>query len=407
VTRSPWRRTARRAVGCVVVVVAGGGVAARAAAQPANRVEAGGRNSRSPRQVHICAGGDVTLGTNLDTAWALRVTDSAVDPFAALRAPDSLVTPLRAMMRGADVALVNAEGAIGDGPVTAPKCAPGQLFCFSLRQPRAAAHALRTLVDSPAVVVVNLANNHAHDAGADGFLVTLALLDSAGVLVTGQDSMPTLVGVSGRDTLAILGFSSWSDPGVRQPDAVRRLVARAAARYRWVVVTAHMGAEGANAQHTADSVERYAGEVRGNPVAFAHSAVDAGALLVIAHGPHVLRAIEWWGRGLIAYSLGNLINYGPFALGAPRDRAAVLCATLDRAGRIRASQLRPTNQTAPGEIAPDSARVALRLVAELSRADFPETGALVDQVSGAIRHRRRRLRATGTPRSPDAVRYDE
>ena len=57
-------------------------------------------------------------GTNLDSAWALRATDSAADPFAVLRSPDSLVASLRRVMRGADVVLVNAEGAIGDDLLT-------------------------------------------------------------------------------------------------------------------------------------------------------------------------------------------------------------------------------------------------------------------------------------------------
>ena len=35
-----------------------------------------------------------------------------------------------------------------------------------------------------------------------------------------------------------------------------------------------------------------------------------GATLVLGHGPHVLRAIEWRGNRLVAYSLGNLLTYG-------------------------------------------------------------------------------------------------
>jgi poly-gamma-glutamate synthesis protein (capsule biosynthesis protein) len=35
--------------------------------------------------------------------------------------------------------------------------------------------------------------------------------------------------------------------------------------------------------------------------------VDAGADLVIGHHPHVMRRVERYGRGLIAYSLGNFV----------------------------------------------------------------------------------------------------
>jgi hypothetical protein len=334
--------------------------------------------------VRICAGGDVTLGTNLDTAWARRMTGGVPDALAALRAPDTLALPLRGLMGSAGVVVLNAEGAIGEGPVTETKCTLGRRFCYLLRMPVSAAWALRGIADTPAVVVANVANNHTHDAGEAGFRATLAILDSAGVRVTGADTVPTLVPVGDRDTLAVLGFSSWSSPGVADTDAVRRVVARAAARYRWVIVTAHLGAEGRQAQHTGDSVEHFAGEIRGNAVAFARAAADAGAQLVIGHGPHVLRAAEWWHGALIFYSLGNLVDYGPFGLGEPMRRGAVACATLDSTGAVRDVVLRATRQFLPGAVAPDPERRALKLVSMLSRADFPITGVAVDRATGVV-----------------------
>src|SRR5690606_16408901 len=107
----------------------------------------------------------------------------------------------------------------------------------------------------------------------------------------------------------------------------RRHVRRAAARHGRVIVTVHMGAEGAKAQRTPNRRETYYGENRGNPVAFARAATDAGASLVIGHGPHVLRAMEWRGDRLVAYSLGNLVTHGPFLNHEPLSRAAILCAT--------------------------------------------------------------------------------
>jgi hypothetical protein len=355
--------------------------------------------------VRICAGGDVTLGTNLDTAWARRITGGTVDAVAALRAPDALMLPLRPLVGGAGVVLLNAEGAIGDGPSVETKCILGRPFCYLLRMPAAAARALRGVADSPAVVIANVANNHAHDAGDAGFRATVAILDSAGVRVTGADTQPTLVPVGDRDTLAVLGFSAWSAPGVADTDVVRRLVARAAARYRWVVVTAHLGAEGRRAQHTGDSVEHFAGELRGDPVAFAHVAVDAGAQLVIGHGPHVLRAAEWWHGALIWYSLGNLVEYGPFGLGEPMRRGALACTTLDSTGAARDVVLHATRQFLPGIVTADPEGRALQLVAMLSRADFPQTGVAIDRMTGAVSPFRRpttsrSARATAAPALP-------
>jgi hypothetical protein len=330
--------------------------------------------------VRVCAGGDITLGTDLDTSWVRR---AKADPAT----PDSLVAAVRPIMSGADVILVNAEGAIGDGPIASPKCRPGKKHCFMLRQPLDAALAIRHLGDSGTVVVANLANNHAHDAGEAGFARTTAALTGAGVLVTGADTIPTVVATARGDTVAVFGFSAWSSPGVGDLDAVRRLVARAAARYRWVIVTMHLGAEGKYAQRTIDSVETYVGESRGNPVAFAHAAVDAGARLVLGHGPHVLRAAEWRDSALIVYSMGNLVNYGPFNLDEPNRRGAVFCATLDTTGRPRDVVIRATLQALPGRVSVDSAGRAWMLIDSLSRLDFPTTGVTVDSATGAVGER--------------------
>ena len=40
---------------------------------------------------------------------------------------------------------------------------------------------------------------------------------------------------------------------------------------------------------------------------FAHDAVDAGAAIVVGHGPHRMRGLEIYKRALILYSLGNFI----------------------------------------------------------------------------------------------------
>jgi poly-gamma-glutamate capsule biosynthesis protein CapA/YwtB (metallophosphatase superfamily) len=256
-----------------------------------------------------------------------------------------------------------------------------------LRQPPAAAAALRGLGDSTTVVVVNLANNHSHDAGVDGFARTAAALTTAGVYVTGADTEPTMVVTARGDTVAILGFSAWSTPGVQDLADVERLVARAATRTKRVIVTMHIGAEGHLAQRTGDSTEHYAGENRGNAVAFAHTAVDAGATLVVGHGPHVVRAGEWRGNALILYSLGNLVNYGPFNLTEPMRRGALVCATLDSAGVPEDVVVLATVQGAPGIVASDSAGRAVALVDSLSRLDFPVTGVAADSVSRQLNHR--------------------
>jgi len=342
---------------------------------------------RDTATIRFCAGGDLTLGTNLDTSWTKVVSKRIHRPVAALPDPDSLVAPLRPLFAGADFAIVNVEGAIGDGEPPFEKCAATTSGCFALRMPAAAADAIRGI--SRHTVVANLANNHARDAGAEGLRQTRQLLEGAGVVVTGVDTLPTLVVTGHGDTVAFLGFAtSGGDNDLRDLDAVRRHVARAAAANRRVIVTMHLGAEGAAAQRTLDSTERYFDAPRGNPVAFADAATAAGADLVIGHGPHVVRAAEWRDSSLVLYSLGNLLTYGPFSHREPMRRGVVACATVDGRGAVRDARLHATVQRAPGRVSVDRSHRALVLVDSLSRLDFPRTGAHVGR-DGRLSRRRR------------------
>jgi capsule synthesis protein PGA_cap len=335
----------------------------------------------------VCAGGDVTLGTNLDPKWARYAADTLKSMFGLRPHPDSLATSLAPLLTGAQLVLLNVEGAIGAGPAPR-KCAPRSKNCFAFRQPTAAARALRHLADSSVAVVGNIANNHSRDAGDAGRDSTIAHLGEAGVLVTGIDTIATPVALASGDTIGVLGFHTDSaTPDARDLAAVRRHVARAVADYGTVIVTMHLGAEGPTAQRTRNAVELFLKGNRGNPVGFANAAFAGGATLVVGHGPHVLRAAEWHGDQLVLYSLGNLLTYGPFKLRDPTDRGAVACVTIDSARHVSAAELRPTMQKWPGVLQPDSTKRAWTLIDSLSALDFPRTGARVDSLGRLIKRR--------------------
>ena len=322
------------------------------------------------RSVRVCAGGDVMLGSDLDTSWAVRRGVPALpDPF-------DLMAALRPMVTDADIVLLNVEGAIGSGPVPR-KCRRGSTNCYAFRQPPAAASALRSVHPSGAVVG-NVANNHAMDAGLAGFAETVRQLSRAGVFPTGHDTLATLVGLPGGDTIAFLGFSTFqAGPSARDLAAVRRHVTRSAARWR-TIVTVHNGAEGVRAQRTADSTERYLGEDRGNPVAFARAATESGAVAVFGHGPHVLRAAAWVTERPVFFSLGNLLTYGPFSMAEPLNRGGLACIVLDHEGRLMNAEFRSTFQVRAGRVAVDRDARAIMLVDSLSQLDFPGSELRLD-----------------------------
>lgn len=343
-------------------------------------------DSGAKKPLRLCAGGDITLGSNLDSLWAVNAESILWSRFARRADPDSLLVPVRPFFETADIVLVNIEGAIGEGPAV-QKCGPKSKSCFAFRQPPAAAMALRHLGGPAARVVGNLANNHSHDAGPEGLAMTQALLDSAGVQITGADTLATRVITERGDTIAVLGFYTGSDsPDARDFAAVRRHVARAVSEFGVVVVTMHLGAEGAKAQRTKNANELFVGGNRGNPVAFARTALAAGATAVIGHGPHVLRAGEWKDSSLVLYSLGNLVNYGTFGLGEPMNHGAVACMNIDGPRSVSSAEIESTIQISPGVVLSDWSARSAALIDSLSAIDFPQTGVVVT-ASGSIGRR--------------------
>lgn len=357
----------------LAIALSAGSVPAAAQRVRGRAVVRHARRAPASAEARVCAGGDVTLGSNLDTTWVHRASRWAHRRIVPVPDPYRLLAPLAPLVSGADVVLVNLEGAIGRGPAWT-KCRAGGADCFALRMPVATAAALRE-VDPAGAVVANLANNHSHDAGRAGLDTTIHLLTEAGVAVTGVDTLATPVALPEGDTIAFLGFTTSGLTDARHLDLVRRAVARAVARWPRLVVTMHIGAEGPDAQRTRDTMETYLDEQRGNPVAFAHAAADAGARLIVGHGPHVVRAAEWYHGALILYSLGNLVTYGPFSLQEPLDRGALLCASLDASGEVTSAQLVPTKQRFPGRLSADRSSRAVWLADSLSRLDFPRTAA--------------------------------
>jgi poly-gamma-glutamate synthesis protein (capsule biosynthesis protein) len=91
------------------------------------------------------------------------------------------------------------------------------------------------------------------------------------------------------------GVSSEPDPADLEAFAGRVRQAAAAADHTIVSIHCHEDAEGS----------------RETPppflVAFAHAMIDAGADVVVGHGPHVLRAVELYRGRPILYSLGNFL----------------------------------------------------------------------------------------------------
>ena len=191
-----------------------------------------------------------------------------------------------------------------------------------------------------------------------------------GAWVTGRPGEITLVDLP-RARVAFVGFAAypWASP-IRDLLAVRALVAarrpagqrrrRAHARRR----------RGRRPGATPDRDEEAFGELRGNPRAFAHAAVDAGADLVLGSGPHVLRGMELY-RGRLDRLLAGQPRRLPQLLPARRLRAQRAAARPRRAARhVRRGGVHAARPPQPGIPSRDASGAASRLVTRVGRLDF-------------------------------------
>ena len=153
--------------------------------------------------------------------------------------------------------------------------------------------------------IANVANNHILEQGYEAAVDTVANLQKAGINVAGagkddefmQGVQLTDLEVSGRHiaflNLCLLDEYYAFNGGVsleQATDSIWQLRSQG----KSVIVSVHWGNE---LMDRPDSQQKFT----------ARKLVEAGALLVIGHHPHVVQGIEEVNGGLIAYSLGNFI----------------------------------------------------------------------------------------------------
>jgi poly-gamma-glutamate capsule biosynthesis protein CapA/YwtB (metallophosphatase superfamily) len=277
----------------------------------------------------------------------------------------------------ADVVFGNLEGTLSTGPGS--RCGEASTSCRAYQTPPSYARRLR----EAGFTVVSLANDHSYDFGRGGLAQTARALDSEGLLYTGRPGEIALQRV-GTMTVATVGFApyEWAQ-SLSDLDAARELVREAERRADVVIASMHAGAEGQFSTRVPRKVEYFLGENRGNARAFAHAVVDAGADLVVGHGPRVLRGMEWYRGRLIAYSLGSFARYGQSDLEGPLAVSGVLRVTLRRDGRFETGILVPLRLEVDGTPALDPGEQAHGAVRALSQADFGNRGVRVSR-SGAL-----------------------
>jgi len=301
-----------------------------------------------------------------------RVTIAFAGDIALLgQPPASEFAGVRGQLRRADLAIGNLEGTLSSGGSS--KCGAGSSGCFAFQAPPQSASLLR----GAGFDDLNVANNHAFDYGPSGQQQTLRALARYKLRWSGRPHQITVLRTQGV-RIAILGFAPypWAQSLTDIP-AAQQLVRKAATRADLVVAVLHAGAEGTDRQHVPHGTEYYLGENRGDERRFTHALVSAGADLVLASGPHVLRGLQLFGGSLIAYSLGNFAMCSQaLSMEGVLGQSAILTVTLGSDGTLVSGRFLPV-QLVGGVPRRTSDRSIVQRVNALSRADFGGSAVLV------------------------------
>jgi len=269
-------------------------------------------------QVTLEAVGDIMLGRT-------------VGQQVLAKGPQIVFAGVQSAFDPADILVGNLECAITDQNQPVQKS-------FDLKAPPQTAKALSLA----GFTLLSQANNHAMDFGYAGLVDTQNSLSQYGIATVGAGSdvaaahAPVIIRRNGL-RMAFLAYvdvlpeksgfdpQTWtataSSPGVAwaDPEQIKSDVQAAKLQADVVIVMLHGGIE----------ITDVINGISANQRLEAHTAIDAGAALVLGSHPHVLQQIEYYHGGLIAYSLGNFVfdQYAGIA-----NATIILRVILGRAG---------------------------------------------------------------------------
>lgn len=276
----------------------------------------------------------------------------------------------RDIFQRVDIAAGNLEGSFLNGPgKRRPMGNPKTYFIF-----RMPPEYVTNLTDA-GFDFVGLANNHINDFGEPGRQSTMKTLRDAGLAHAGlKGKCETAYFTRGGHRIALTQFGHGANNlDVTDLDELRRVVKNMRDSADIVVVTFHGGAEGSAHTHVPFKTETYVGENRGNVALFAHTAIDAGADIVVGHGPHVPRAAEIYKDRIIFYSLGNFCTPVRMGIAGATGYAPVAEVTIGSDGRFRSGRIHSfIQQRGRGPVA-DPTNTVAKFIRRLSQEDFPSS----------------------------------
>lgn len=320
---------------------------------------------RTKDTLTIVAVGDVMIGSGFPAGYLPK--DDAVNSF-------KYVKPY---LKG-DIVFGNLEGAILDSG-DSEKCKSDDLEkckdteespCYVFRMP----NRYGKIIKEAGFNLMSTANNHANDFGEKGRRNTAKILDKVGIYHAGPVEKKSVVFEKEDIKYGFCAFSPNSNMlSINNIEQATDLVKELRPQVDILIVSFHGGAEGSKNTRVPRADEFFFGENRGNVYKFAHSVIDAGADIVLGHGPHVTRAVEMYNRKFIAYSMGNFNTYGHFNLQGVNGIAPLLDIKIDRKGNFLYANVISVKQTKVKGLKLDNDCKVFNEMKRLTHLDFPET----------------------------------
>ncbi|RZK68707.1 MAG: CapA family protein [Pedobacter sp.] len=304
----------------------------------------------------ICAVGDIMIGSAYPSPSNLPPRDG-INSFKA-------VIPF---LKG-DIVFGNLEGCfLNSGKSTKCKDTIGN-SCFAFRMPERYAG----IIKEAGFNVLSIANNHVGDFGLKGRNKTTEILDSLNIKYAGLQTHPSSIFEKDSIIYAFCAFApNENTVSINNIDSAKALVSELKKQANIVMVSFHGGAEGSKFEHITRKNEIFYKENRGNVYEFAHAVIDAGADIVLGHGPHVTRAVEVYKNKFIAYSLGNFNTYGMFNLKGVNGIAPIIQVKVSTSGDFIGAKVISVKQTKTMGLTIDNQYQAFEKLRSLTNTDFP------------------------------------
>ncbi len=227
-----------------------------------------------PVELTLSFAGDCTLGRDQNMAYSVSLNN-----YYDLYGASYFFENVRSIFEEDDLTIVNLEGTLTESE-------DRNLETYAFK----GAPEYTDILTEGSVEAVNLANNHSHDYGDEGYTDTQTSLKEAGIASFGYDDTAVME-VKGVK-VGLVGIYELYDHLEREQQLKDDIAQVKEEGAQLIVAVFHWG----NEKETAPDE---------NQITLGHLAVDEGADIVVGGHSHVIQPIEKYHGRYIVYSLAN------------------------------------------------------------------------------------------------------